>query len=107
MRFHERVGILPHERKLAQPMEIDLDSWVRSTGSPSDVLDYRILYDLVADVVARGPNEFLEVVATAVSDAVLRLDGVERVRVTVRKPHVALPGPLAYAGVTIDRSHDG
>jgi hypothetical protein len=29
--------------------------------------------------------------------------GVGGVRVAVRKPHVALPGPLAYAEVVVER----
>src|SRR5258708_29836960 len=38
MRFHVRVGVLPHERELPQPLEIDL---VVRRASREPVVDYR------------------------------------------------------------------
>ena len=40
MRFHGLIGVLPHERVTAQPIEIDLT--VRVASEPRDgVVDYR------------------------------------------------------------------
>ena len=65
MRFHALVGILPHERTNAQPIEIDLT--VRVTAGTGDrVVDYRALYALVAQVVSAGPIDYLEEIAEAV-----------------------------------------
>ncbi len=100
MRFHARVGILAHERELPQPLEIDVDAW---PARPAEVLDYRALYDVAASVVASTELLYLEEVASRVADAALALGRVSRVRVAVRKPHVALPGPLAHAGVVLER----
>jgi cytosine/adenosine deaminase-related metal-dependent hydrolase len=58
MRFHVRVGILPHERDLAQPLEIDLS--VTRVPDASGVLDYRRLYAVAAKHVKREPLEYLE-----------------------------------------------
>ena len=102
MRFHVRVGILPHERDLAQPLEIDLS--VTRSPEATDVLDYRTLYALAADCTNRQPLEYLEEVASAIADGALALDGVTRARVAVRKPHVALPGPVEYAEVVVEQS---
>lgn len=102
MRFHARVGILPHERALPQPLEIDLDAW--RTHAHGAVLDYRALYDATAAVVATDELLYLEDVAARVADGALALGSIAQVRVAVRKPHVALPGPVAYAGVVLERA---
>ena len=104
MRFHALVGILPHERELAQPLEIDLA--VDRAGDDAAVLDYRALHAAAADAVARQPLDYLETLAGAVADRVVALGGVARVRVAVRKPHVALGAPLAHAEVTLERTVD-
>ncbi|GLC27341.1 dihydroneopterin aldolase [Roseisolibacter agri] len=102
MRFHARVGILAHERELPQPLEIDVDAWMARVPT-GDVLDYRGLYDVAASVVATTELLYLEDVASRVADGALALGRVSRVRVAVRKPHVALAGPLAHAGVVLER----
>lgn len=119
MRFHAAVGILPHESTLPQPLEIDLTVWrptaramtpdSRSAGAVASrpVLDYRELYALAASTVADGPIAYLEDIAEQLARLVLGLDGVQRTRIAVRKPHVALPGPLAHAEIVIERErHD-
>lgn len=103
MRFHVRVGILPHERVHAQPLEIDLA--VTRSPEATEVLDYRSLYALAAERCAQEPLEYLEDVATQIADGALALRGVTHVRVAVRKPHVVLDGPLAYAEIVLERSH--
>ena len=103
MRFHVRVGILPHEREHPQPLEIDLS--VTRSAQATDVLDYRTLYALAADRATRGPLECLEDVATHIADGAMGLSGVTRARVAVRKPHVLLDGPLDYAEIVVERPH--
>jgi dihydroneopterin aldolase len=101
MRFHASVGILPHERTTAQPVEIDLRVRVNASDA---VVDYRGLYDAVAEVIQSGHIDFLEQIADRVGDAALAYHAsVYAARVAVRKPHVALPGPLAYAEVVVER----
>ena len=101
MRFHALVGILPDERTNAQPIEIDLSVVV---GDGDAVVDYRHLYDATAAVIGAGHIDFLEDIADRVVSGVFAMsDRVSRARVAVRKPHVALGGPLAYAEVRVDR----
>ena len=100
LRFHARVGVLPHEREVPQPLELDVTAW---PVVPEAVLDYRALYDAAAGAVAREPLAYLEDVADDVAARVLAAGAAGRVRVTVRKPHVAMPGPLAYAEVVLER----
>lgn len=99
MRFHTLVGILPHERELPQPLEVDLFAHV----TRGIVVDYRQLYDAAARTIAAGPIDYLERAAASIAAAALAVDGVVRVRVAIRKPAVPLPGPLAYAEVAITR----
>lgn len=107
MRFHTHIGVLPHEAEVAQSIEVDVSVWVeRRPGSDgaAGVLDYRELYDRAAGVLAHGHMKYLEDVAERIAEQALDLRAVTRVLVAVRKPHVALPGPLQYAEVTVDRS---
>ena len=105
MRFHARVGVLPHEREHPQPIEVDVTVWHerRETASVHNVVDYRRLYDAAADVVGRDA-ELLETIADELGLRLLGEHPVSRVRVAVRKPHVALPGALGYAEVVVDRT---
>lgn len=101
MRFHALIGILPHEREHAQPIEIDLT--VTRSDEALGVLDYRTLYELASAAVANAPIEYLEQLALAIANAAVGLPNVEVAAVAVRKPHVMLDGPLAYAEVAIER----
>ena len=101
MRFHALVGILPHERTSPQPIEIDLGVTVIEGKS---VVDYRHLYEAASSVVAAGHIDFLEEIAERVAGAVFAVSSrVAAAQVSVRKPHVALGGPLSYAQVRINR----
>ena len=101
MRFHALVGILPHERTNAQPIEIDLTATI---GAGDEVVDYRRLYEAVAAVITAGHIDFLEDIAEKIADSAFEISTrVTRTNIAVRKPHVSLGGPLAYAEVRIDR----
>lgn len=100
MRFHALVGILPHERVVRQPLEIDVTAWV-AVGT---IVDYRDVYEAARSVVADEKLEYLEGIADAIARRTLALRGVLRTRVAVRKPHVALDGPLDHAEVAVVRS---
>jgi 7,8-dihydroneopterin aldolase/epimerase/oxygenase len=103
MRFHARVGILEHERSLAQPLEVDV-TLRRVTGS-AEIVDYREVYRRTRDRFERQPLDYLEGIASDIADALLALPGVASVRVAVRKPHVMLEGPLEYAEIVVERQH--
>lgn len=103
MRFHVCVGILPHERELAQPMEVDV---VVRHAHRADVLDYRALYDVTRATVESDPLTYLEAFADVLISRVFAMPGVRWCRVAVRKPSVALGGPLDYAQVAVERSND-
>lgn len=106
MRFHALVGILPHERTSPQPIEIDLTVRV-ARDAAEGVVDYRALYALVAQAVGAGPIDYLEEIADAVvMHALAHSPRVRSARAAVRKPHVALGGPLEYAEVVAEGAAD-
>ena len=102
MQFHVRVGVLPHEAELAQPLEIDLTVWAEPQSGGTIGVDYRDLYALAADVVNQGPLLYLESIAQRIVAAALARPNVRGARAAVRKPHVALAGPLDCAEVVIE-----
>lgn len=111
MRFHTCVGLLPHEELVPQPLELDLTAWLslRSVGrtdSPSDLLDYRDLYAIVADTVGTSHHRLLEALCAMIARRTLELPAVERVRVAARKPHAPISGPVDYVEVLLERARD-
>jgi dihydroneopterin aldolase len=108
MRFHTTVGVLPFEAEHAQPLEVDLTVWlgIAPTDEPR-VVDYRDLYDMVSGVVGRGGLRYLEDAAERVVELAMAHPRVLGARAALRKPHVALPGPLAHAEVVIERGSRG
>lgn len=103
--FHTLVGILPHEREFPQRLLVDVTIWRVPATPGTDVLDYRRLYDIVHAELAGGVA-YLETAAHAIAAAALAEAGVERARVRLRKPQVALPGPLEAAEVTVEHARD-
>lgn len=101
MRFHVCVGVLPHERELPQPLEIDL---VVRHVSRTSIVDYRSLYAAVSETLDADQRTYLEPLAEALTQRVLSTDGVRWCRIVIRKPNVALGGPLAYAHVAVERT---
>src|SRR3712207_709482 len=108
MRFHALIGVLPHEREYPQPLEVDVTVWRAAPAGVAEgpdgesVIDYREIYDAVAARVSDAPLRFLEDVARTLVGDLLARRNVSRARVAVRKPHVPLGGPLAYAEVVVD-----
>ena len=100
MRFHALIGILEHERTIPQPLEVDLTVRCRAGAG---VVDYRRLYASVRVAVETGPIDYLEELAERIARDALQDARVDRARVAVRKPHVALDGPLKFAEVAIVR----
>ena len=107
LRFHTRIGVLSHERELAQPVEVDVSVWPRQPETTvGQLLDYRQLYAIVTEVIEEGPIDYLEGLVGAVAERVMAAGNARRVCVAARKPNVALQGPLEYAEVKVDLEQD-
>lgn len=93
------VGALPHEREIAQPLQIDLPLEVdpRDAGR-TDELGDTVHYGLVADSVIAAVEEskdiLLERLVSRIADEVLSFDRVDAVQVELTKlrPPIAVDG---------------
>lgn len=112
MVFYGYHGVYPEERRLGQRFVVDLvlDVDLREAGRSDRLeasVDYVQVYRDVRAVVEGEPFRLLEAVAERIAQVVLaRYPRVVRVTVTVKKPAVPLPGPLAHAAVTLSRTRE-
>ncbi|CAI9289713.1 dihydroneopterin aldolase 2 [Lactuca sativa] len=107
--FHGYHGVHQEEKKLGQKFIIDIDAWMdlRAPGQSdnmSDTVSYTDIYRIAKHIVEGPSQNLLESVAQLIATTTLNnLSRITAVRVVVKKPHVAVPGPLDYLGVEIMR----
>lgn len=109
MRFHTRIGALPHEAEIAQSLEVDVSAYVMrddAARGSDGIVDYRNLYNVVSGIISAGHILYLEDLVAQIAERTLDIAGVTRVIVSARKPQVALEGPLSHAQVTLDRARN-
>lgn len=102
------VGALPHEREMAQPVQIDLSitTDLRDAGRSDelgDTVNYGFVAERVASVVREAKDVLLERLADRVAEAVLGLDRVDAVDVSVTKLRPPIPEHVATTSVRIHR----
>jgi 2-amino-4-hydroxy-6-hydroxymethyldihydropteridine diphosphokinase/dihydroneopterin aldolase len=103
-----RHGVFAAEQRLGQRFVVDLDLELLScpgvaTDALADTVDYATLADAIAAIVAGPPGRLLEHVAGRIADRALAEPLAHRVRIELRKPHVALPHTLEATGVRLER----
>ena len=109
MRFMACHGVLPHEREIPQPFEVDVELglFLRAAGE-SDALDdtvnYAKVYHTVSSIMDGAPKQLIEALAEELADDLLRdFVSLRWVRVTVHKPAAPIDGMFSDVGVTILR----
>ena len=109
MRFMACHGVLPHEREVPQPFEVDVEMGLdlRAAGESDDLDDtvnYAKVYDVVSTVLTVTRKYLIEAIAEEIADDLLRdFDSLRWVRVTVHKPTAPIDGIFSDVGVTILR----
>lgn len=107
--FHGRHGVIPAERELGQKFRVDVSArtcLARAGASDrvEDTVSYVDVYEVCRAALEGPPRSLLERVAAEIAEETLRrFRAVEEVTVAVRKPHVAVPGPVDALGVEITR----
>jgi dihydroneopterin aldolase len=103
-------GVLPEEKRRAQPFEADLDLSVdlapaAASDRLSDTVDYAGVAEQAAAIITGPPSyELLEALAGAVARATLAADRrITSVTVRLRKLQPPLAVDIATVGVTITR----
>jgi len=102
-------GVFDFERRDGQVFVIDLDLEIdttraASTDDLSDTLDYGRLVAGVEIAVQQDPVDLIETLAQRIADVCLGYDLVERVEVTVHKPHAPVDATFADVALSINRS---
>jgi dihydroneopterin aldolase len=103
-------GVLTEERERAQPFSLDIVAWVdmveaQKSDTLADTVDYGILAQVAAEVVAGRSYQLLEALAGRLADALLITDSrLQAVEVTVRKLRPPLALDVASTGVRVRRS---
>lgn len=109
MRFMACHGVLPHEREVPQPFEVDVELGLslRAAGESDDLGDtvnYAKVYDVVSTVLTVTRKYLIEAIAEEIADDLLRdFDVLRLVRVTVHKPAAPIDGIFSDVGVSILR----
>ncbi|KAH1204749.1 Dihydroneopterin aldolase 1 [Glycine max] len=109
--FH---GALPEERNLGQKFLVDVDAWMdlKAAGKSdhlSDTVSCRHIcpmfgLSIAKEILEGSPHILVESVAQKIAVTTLtNHNQISAVRVKVKKPHVAVRGPVDYLGVEIFR----
>jgi dihydroneopterin aldolase len=102
--FH---GVLESERREGQTFVVDvvLDADVAPQRDDlAETVDYAVLSERLAAIVAGEPVDLIETLAQRLSDACLDDERVRRVEVTVHKPEVPLAVTVDEVSVTLVRT---
>lgn len=108
--LHAYHGVMPHEAKVGQSFTLDILLDIDlSEAARSDRLAHTVSYDKVAAVASEAFRKvryrLIEAAAGAVIDAILRkFPTVQRVRVTIHKPHAPIAATFDDVGVVITRA---
>jgi dihydroneopterin aldolase / 2-amino-4-hydroxy-6-hydroxymethyldihydropteridine diphosphokinase len=102
------VGALPHERELAQPLQIDLSietdlSDAGVSDELGDTVNYGSVVDQVAAAVREAKDILLERLADRVAEVVLGFERVDAVDVSVTKLRPPIAEQVATTSVRIHR----
>ncbi|MCL5039238.1 MAG: dihydroneopterin aldolase [Firmicutes bacterium] len=112
MEFWAYHGYYPEENKLGQRFVVDVEVAVdmRKMGETDDLsagLSYVTVYNLTKKVVTGEQHKLVQRIAQRIADEIIAAHPIKQVRVTVKKPSVAIGGIVDYAGCSIVREPEG
>ena len=110
--FYGHHGVSPHEKALGQRFIVDvtMECDARAAGLSDDLadaVDYVPAYEIVKAVMEGESKDLIESVAEDIAGQILETLNVSAVRVTIKKPEVAIRGSiLSFAGLEIYRRRE-
>lgn len=109
LEIYAHHGVFEFERRDGQVFVIDLDLEIdtrpaAASDDLSDTLDYGSLVGGVETAVKQDPVDLIETLAQRIADVCLAYEMVERVQVTVHKPHAPIDATFADVALSINRS---
>lgn len=105
-------GVFDHERRDGQDFIVDITVWVdlaaaAASDDLADTLDYGVLAQRAADVVAGPARQLIETVAAEIAEDVMHDERVHAVEVVVHKPSAPIPLQFDDVAVIARRSRRG
>ena len=112
LRVRGHHGVFDHERRDGQEFVIDITVWLdldvaAASDDLADTLDYGVLAQRAADIVAGPPRQLIETVAGEIADGVMADERVHAAEVVVHKPGAPIPLEFADVAVVARRSRRG
>ena len=112
LRVRGHHGVFDHERRDGQDFVIDITVWLdldvaAASDDLADTLDYGVLAQRAADIVAGPPRQLIETVAGEIADGVMADERVHAAEVVVHKPGAPIPLEFADVAVVARRSRRG
>jgi 7,8-dihydroneopterin aldolase/epimerase/oxygenase len=110
MVFYGFHGVFAEERKLGQRFIVSLHLTTESKHDSKihkleDTVDYTKVYELLKNIMESDQFQLLESVANVILDKVLaEFDLVQKAKVFIQKPSVAIQGSLKSVELVMDRS---
>lgn len=106
--FYAHHGYYEAERELGQKFEVDIEvNCNLEPATHSDdlktTIDYRAVYQIARETFENYKFKLIESVAERIAGKILKLPGILKVIIRVRKPHVPLNGLLDHVEVEIFR----
>lgn len=97
LRYYGYVGYFPEEQVLGQWFEVDLTLWldlsvVGKNDHLEDTLDYREVIDRVRSLIETAKFKTVERLNTAITQAILELKLIQKVRSRLVKVSPPIPG---------------
>lgn len=105
-------GVFAHERTDGQEFSVDVTLDVRTAAAAgsddlADTVDYGHVANAVHALIVGEPVDLVETLAERIAAVCLGFAGVERVKVTVHKPHAPIEVPFDDVELRIVRGQRG
>lgn len=104
------VGVKEREKKKKQSLEIDIEiftdlKYATISDSLKDTINYSDVYRFVKKVAGDGTYNLIETIAGKICDEVLKIKGVQKVKVRVMKFGKTLKADFDKVGVEVEREN--
>lgn len=112
LRVVTTIGVLPHEREIAQPLQVDLSLHVDLNDAGfsdelGDTANYGAVSEAIADLARESKDLLLERLAHKMAEVALGFDRVHAVDITLTKLRPPIPEDVASSAVHVHRSRRG
>ncbi|QGP91099.1 Dihydroneopterin aldolase [Neomoorella glycerini] len=108
MQFWAKHGYFPEENTLGQRFVVDVEvsidmSHTCTTDDLTGSLSYMDVYAIAERVATKEQYRTVQRIAQRIADEIIAAYPIKQVRVTVKKPSVAIGGIVEYSGCSIVR----